>query len=172
MDDNLYLRGSGLMSMDIYLASRYSRREEMKKNRDRLEAMGHRVTSRWIDFADMPETFEWYDPAKHGTDDSGHAAPEYRANIARTDAEDVMRANCCILFTPSGTRGGCHVEFGIALGLGIRTIVCGPRGNIFHNHPAVEVYDDFDAALAKFETEPDRGHFQSSTVMRSYLDLL
>jgi hypothetical protein len=32
----------------FYLASRYSRRSEMRKYRRQLERAGHRVTSRWL----------------------------------------------------------------------------------------------------------------------------
>lgn len=159
----------------IYLAARYSRRDEMKRCRDELVANGHYVTSRWIDLADTPGwmSFEdvvpedlWYDPAKHGPDDSGHAAPRYRADIAKADAEDVMRADVTILFTPAGTRGGCHVEFGIQmarmvatqgmpdrLGDRYRLIVCGPRQNIFHNHSQVEVFGTWPETLKALSGE-------------------
>jgi hypothetical protein len=42
-----------------------------------------------------------------------------------------------------GGKGGRHVEYGLALGLGKRLIICGPRENIFHTLPQVEHYPDW-----------------------------
>lgn len=50
------------------------------------------------------------------------------------------------------SRGGRHVEYGIALARGVRVIVVGFRENIFHWLPQVEFHQDFSTvilALAK-----------------------
>ena len=49
---------------------------------------------------------------------------------------------------PLSTRGGRHAEFGIALALGKRVIVIGPRENVFHALPAVERYESWAAFRA------------------------
>lgn len=117
--------------MKIYLAGRYSRRDELRAVREKLLRAGHVVTSNWLDT-------EW-----EGKDDSGSSAapPEYREKHAVEDMDDVLRADCVVSFTEparSGGRGGRHVEFGIALAAGKRVIVVGHRENLFHHHPRVE----------------------------------
>jgi hypothetical protein len=118
--------------MKIYLAARYSRHDEMRGVRDFLEkALGHKVTSRWIDL--------------HGGDQLESAAqevlnsdPESVAHFGIHDIEDVSFTD-----KAGGGKGGRHVEHGLALGLGKRVIVCGPRENIFHTLPQVEHYPDW-----------------------------
>jgi hypothetical protein len=48
--------------------------------------------------------------------------------------------------TPGRARGGRHVEFGIAFAKEKRLMIVGPRENIFHWLPSVEVYPDFEQA--------------------------
>lgn len=118
--------------MKVYLAARYSRREQLKELAAELERMGHTVTSRWL------ET-EWV----NRPDQSSAAPPEYRQKYAAIDLEDVRAADVVISFTESpgdGSRGGRHVEFGYALALGKRMIVVGHRENLFHEHPTVEFF--------------------------------
>lgn len=141
--------------MRIYLAARYSRRAELCRYRLELQQMGHWVEARWLD-------------GNHQLDDSGkpigntgenlvedgdsRRAAELRAKFARDDFEDVTRAELVVNFTEpprsSANRGGRHVEFGIALALGIRVIVVGYRENIFHWVPEVEFYQSWEEARA------------------------
>lgn len=113
--------------MKIYLASRYSRREELCKYRDELVAAGHEVTSSWLDT-------NWR-PNEEG---ASAAPPEYRREWAQKDFNDVRAAGCLIYFA-SGTRGrgGCHVEVGIALGIQSTVVVIGEPENLFHFLPNV-----------------------------------
>jgi hypothetical protein len=51
--------------------------------------------------------------------------------------EDVKRADCLISFTedltvPNTSRGGRHVEFGLALALAKLCYIVGPVENVFH----------------------------------------
>lgn len=149
--------------MRIYLASRYSRRLEMVGYRDRLQAAGFSVTSRWLN----GEHQIGHDGAPIG--ESGEALVEggaaskdaatLRESFAREDVQDVLSADCVISFTEppreqSTNRGGRHVEYGIALGLdtvgfkSYRLIVVGFRENLFHWIPGVEFFDTFDEAMA------------------------
>jgi len=112
--------------LSVYLAARYARRKEMLAIRRVLEAAGHRVTARWV-------------LGLHDT-----AAGMSDQDAALEDLVDLERADVCVSFTEAGdvagrARGGRHVEFGWALARGKRVIVYGPRENVFHHHPRVEV---------------------------------
>ena len=120
--------------MKIYLASRYSRFREMQKYRTHLQSIGHQITCRWIN-------------GSHQIDDAGlssQAKEAERIRFAQEDYSDLVAADCIISFTEaprsSNSRGGRHVEHGMALALGKRTIVVGHRENVFHCLPQVEFY--------------------------------
>jgi nucleoside 2-deoxyribosyltransferase len=118
--------------MKIYLAARYSRRDQLRALAEQLREAGHTVTSRWL------ET-EW----ANRPDQSSAAPPEYRAKYALIDLEDVDAADVVVSFTEApgdGSRGGRHVEHGYALAKGKRLVVVGYRENLFHEHPSVEFY--------------------------------
>jgi hypothetical protein len=111
--------------MRIYIAARYGRRFEMLGVVAALIRAGHDVTSRWIE--------------GRGGD------PELV--VALEDVGDLANADCLVTFTEQpergvawAARGGRHVEFGIALACGKRLCVVGPRENVFHHMPSVEVY--------------------------------
>lgn len=131
--------------MKIYLAARYSRFPEMQGCRTILEAMGHTVTSRWIN-------------GDH--DYKGDQSPsEQRVRFALEDWDDLMAADCVISFTEEPgkaggrNRGGRHVEFGAALALGKRVIVVGFRENVFHEMPAVEFFPTWPALVLGLSAE-------------------
>lgn len=142
--------------MKIYLAARYSRREELCEYRNALQELGHTVQARWLDgkhqltdtgipIGDGGESLveEWDDKR----------AAELRAHFAQDDWEDVNAAEVVINFTEpprsKANRGGRHVEFGIALAKGVRVIVVGYRENIFHWLPQVEFCLTWIDALEK-----------------------
>jgi len=109
----------------IYLAARYSRRVELLGYRADLEALGHTVTSRWLN-------------GSHQMSDAGLSEEGTRAQrerFATEDWADLRAAEWMIAFTEeprvSNSRGGRHVELGAALAWGQRVIVCGPRENVF-----------------------------------------
>jgi hypothetical protein len=117
--------------MKLYLASRYDRRIEMAEVAERIEQLGHRVTSRWI---------------------AGNGRPN--GESARYDLTDVLVADGLVLFTeeptarvPFAARGGRHVEFGYALKAGKKVFIVGPRENIFHALPEVVRFPDTGALL-------------------------
>ena len=128
--------------MRIYLASRYSRFRELQEYRAQLEAIGHTVTSRWIN-------------GDHQIDDAGlsaQAKESERIRFAQEDRDDLFGADCIISFTEpprsNHSRGGRHVEHGMALALGKKVIVIHYRENIFHCLPEIEFYATWQAALA------------------------
>ncbi len=127
--------------MKIYLASRYSRREELLKYAQDLKAFGIEVTSRWIN-------------GNHQIDYAGLSAEAKAAELQRfaeEDWEDLMAADCCVSFTEeprsSNSRGGRHVEFGAALARGKQCVVIGPRENVFHCLTSVQIFPSWDDAF-------------------------
>lgn len=125
--------------MKMYLAGCYGRRKELLDVAERLEAMGHKVTARWLNGPHVAE-----DGSERGT------AEEQRA-WALEDLADVREAEVVVCFTeepaeqaPWSGRGGRHYEAGYAAALGKDMIVVGPAENIFYNlggliTPCVEI---------------------------------
>lgn len=127
--------------MRIYLAARFDRSGEMLAVAAALSRAGHFVTSRWI----------------HGRQN----APDLVSAVE--DVEDLADADCLVSFTERPTagvswaaRGGRHVEFGVAVATGKRVCVVGPRENIFHHLPRVEVFRSLDELIAGLAHEPRR----------------
>jgi hypothetical protein len=123
----------------VYLASRYARRDELCAIASDLETAGAEIVSGWLDSAQALRN-EDLEP-------SGRAQA-----LAETDFSDVHRATLLIAFTepnssPQG-RGGRHVELGIALALGTRVVLVGPREHVFHCLPAVECFPTWAEARA------------------------
>lgn len=109
----------------VYLAGRFSRRDEFNDYARQLRLRNFTVDARWL-----VEKHEWY-----GEDsDAAIAAAE---QFARDDVEDVLRSDFVLVFTerpnPGGrNRGGRHVEYGIAVGQGKDIVVIGDPENVFH----------------------------------------
>ena len=137
--------------MKVYLAARYSRRKELVAYREQIEALGHIVTSRWLN-------------GNHQISDAGlseQAQESDRIRFAEEDWQDLMSADCCVSFTeePRGTnsRGGRHVEFGAALAAGKTCAVVGYRENVFHCLSWVffyETWEDYIAELPEISVAP------------------
>jgi hypothetical protein len=119
--------------MLVYLAAAYPRLEEMRGIRDVLEAFGHKVMSRWID-----------QPPGEGAGVTELAAdPAAYVKYAELDMADLAAAEVVISFTGEGGRGGRHVEFGMAVAMGKRLVLVGPREHVFHTLPHIEWYPDW-----------------------------
>jgi hypothetical protein len=131
----------------VYLAARYSRVAEMHGVRGTLQAMGHTVTSRWIDDPGV------YDEARLESDPEGSAA------FAAEALADICAADTLISFTGGGGKGGRHVEFGYAFRMGLRLVVAGPREHVFHALPQVEWYPGFAHLVAAWAPEFVRDDF-------------
>lgn len=149
--------------MRIYLAARYSRREELCAYRSALEVMGHTVTSRWLNgthqINDTGAPIGDHGESLIESDGSSdvRAAADLRLKFAQEDVADVVAADAVISFTErprsTGNRGGRHVEFGIALALGKRLIVVGHRENLFHWMSSVEFFESLESLLAALRKE-------------------
>ena len=144
--------------MKIYLAARYSRRLELCGYRDRLRALGHEVNARWLDGA--------HQISDNGTPigesgeslvegDSGSESPHavaLRQKFAEEDYRDVLDCDLLVAFTEPPrsphSRGGRHVELGMALGAGILVSVVGYRENIFCWLPEVSFAETWEEFLS------------------------
>ena len=129
--------------MKIYLSACYRRQLEMQRIARELETFGHEITSRWV----LEEPFveeEHFQPLPN------------RARRAQRNLLDLAQSDCLIAFTerpPSGQgRGGRHVELGIALANGLKTIVVGWQENLFHT--LVEFYPSWEEAKPRFAPSP------------------
>jgi hypothetical protein len=133
--------------MDIYLAADYGRKHEMRGCRDVLEAVGHKVVSRWIDNEDSVES------AGIGGKAITDTNREVYAVYARVDAEDIRSADLFVLFTTGKlSRGGRHAELGIALERRMNIAVVGPLENVFQCSDGIVHYPtwfDFVRNLAR-----------------------
>jgi hypothetical protein len=133
--------------MKVYLAARYSRHPEMQHVAQALIAQGYEVTSRWI----------W---GEHQSLDEHLLHPEVRSDsqrFAQEDIADLHAAECFIGFSEAlrlPSRGGRHVELGMALALGKRVCVVGGLEHVFHALPHVEHYATLEALLQALGTAP------------------
>lgn len=98
--------------MIIYLASRYSNQEKMRKYAYDLELLNHTVSSRWIepDSEIMPPNVSTFEQER------------FKCAWAEMDLEDVLTADLLVviadelMFDPQvGTKGGSFVEMGYAV---------------------------------------------------------
>lgn len=110
--------------MKVYLAARYTRYPEMQVYARQLEQYGYTVVSSWITGDNTGE-------------DGEDATHETRRELAMRDIDQLRSSDICISFTEpprtTATRGGRHVEFGIAYALNKIVWVCEHRENIFHD---------------------------------------
>ena len=141
--------------MKVYLAGAYAWKDELKIRAQELENLGVTVTSRWLD--------EKYAPTIKIAD-----VPEKeRVQTAIDDLKDIDRADAIVLFSVEPTvpivRGGRHVEFGYAIGIGKTLYVIGPKENIFHYMPEVTNFVHWDDFIQYLVTgplaEPEREYF-------------
>ena len=126
--------------MNVYLAARYPRREELLKYADELEDAGHYVVSSWL----------------NGDDEVVENAGRYlsgASDVAAKDLEDLLQADVLISFTElaaivpyldAAARGGRHVEFGYAIGTGKTLFIVGPTENVFHTLSFIRFFDEWE----------------------------
>ena len=142
-------------TMSVYLAARYSRRLELCEYRSDLQSRGLTVTSNWLDGprqrAIAGQVLGERDEAVIEAGGDSPESVELRRLCAEQDTKDVMAADTFVTFTElpdaKAGRGGRHVEFGMALALGLRIVVIGPVENVFHALPEVERVGSWTEAL-------------------------
>lgn len=125
--------------MKFYLAAGFSRKDEIADKAKQLMHMRIGVTSTW----------PWEDATPQAT--LADLGDQYLIVNGEKDIAEIDAADGVILFTQEPTqpfvRGGRMHEFGYAHGKGKRLIVCGPKENIFHYLPEVEVVPTWEALL-------------------------
>lgn len=125
-------------ALKVYIAARYSRKEEMKEQVAKLQDNGFEVTSTW-----MTETHD-------GSVQLADISPVALLSYARRDLKEVDDADVLLFYSESdqsyNRRGGRHVEYGYALAKDKLIIVVGPYENIFHY--AVHHFKTTEAAIA------------------------
>ena len=129
--------------LSVYLASRYSRRDELLGYAKDLEMLGCDVTSRWV--------YGEHDVKEDDLDEGDPKDNALRARFAQEDINDLMAARLVICFTErprhGSTRGGRHVEFGIALATKKMCWVVGHRENIFYCMPSIVFMPDWQTCI-------------------------
>jgi len=147
--------------LTFYLAARYSRREELCAYKADLEARGHRAPARWLLGEHQVHGLE----AARAVENDGPVPADQAVLFAQDDVEDLLASDVVVSFTTAprsgATRGGRHVEFGIALGIRRsggtlrRLFVVGPLENVFHALPEVDgAFDTWTAFLAHLDAQP------------------
>lgn len=130
-----------MIPQNVYLASRYSRKEEMREHAFELRSFGSRVTSSWLD--------ETYESGINITD----LTNDVNRDIAEVDLSDITSSDVLIFFAEDQNnqppRGGRHVEFGYALANGLTIYVIGEKENIFHYLPNVKEFPTWESFVAE-----------------------
>lgn len=143
--------------MNVYLAARYSRRDEIAAYAQELEALGYTVNASWLHTTDAQEL-------------QARGQSWYAASQARADLQEIDRAGLFIVFSEGPDEahpgGGRHVELGYALSknayqrtLGqrpIRIVVVGPRQTIFHSLDVIERFETWQEAIEEFRREAEQ----------------
>jgi hypothetical protein len=136
--------------MRIYVASSHPRFSEAAALAAALREAGHEVTSNWHD---QPEK-EGYQTQADGRE---LVQPEDNGKDMHVEAErdfqEVVSANVYVGITGDDlTHGGRHTELGIALASGLFVGIFGPREQIFHFHPSVQVLPTQEGLLEWLES--------------------
>jgi len=120
----------------VYLAARYSRRAELAGYAEELRSRGITVRADWL--RGEHEALDGIQDARQAT-------------WAAIDRADIDACGMFIAFTEhpgSGhSRGGRHVELGIALARGKSVIVIGARENVFCWLPEIKWFPSWFAFL-------------------------
>jgi hypothetical protein len=111
--------------------------------------VGWRVQATWLGGA-----HQW-DGA--GEAQAAETIPPEALRFAEDDWRDVTAAGVVVCFTEeprsTNSRGGRHVEFGIALGMGKRIFVVGHRENVFCLLPQVTFCPSWSDAIVALTME-------------------
>lgn len=119
---------SGTRRPQYYIASAFTRKEEMRYIRSTMQAAGFNVVADWLD-----------EPAE--SDDTA-PTDEYREACALLDLKNVNECDVFVCFI-GGVGSGHHTELGLALCGGKRIVLIGKKNNIFHYLPLLDYFTDF-----------------------------
>jgi len=141
--------------MRVYLAAPYQSKELIKSYAEELRLQGIEVTSSWLEEPHKPTT------------QMHELTHEEHQKYAVRDVKDVVDADVLVFHTePTKTivRAGRHVEFGIAVALGLTRnmpilVVGGEYENIFHHLPQVIHFSTWEKAKETLVAMHVRGSF-------------
>jgi hypothetical protein len=154
--------------MRIYLAARYSRRLELCGYREQLQAVGHTVQAVWLDgkhqIADdgkpIGDHGEGLVEGRFDQEEYSERTAALRNRFAMDDYRDVTMCELLIAFTEpprsNSSRGGRHVELGLALGMMKSVWIVGPRENIFCWLEDVRQFETWEACFERLKPIGDR----------------
>jgi len=128
------------------------------------EARGHMVPARWLLGEHQVHGLE----AARAVEADGPIPVDQAVLFAQDDVVDLLDADVVVSFTSEprsgATRGGRHVELGIALALGFlgrggpRLYIVGPLENVFHAPPQVDGrFGDWGGFLAHLDAQAEAG---------------
>lgn len=113
----------------VYLAARYSRRNEMRSVARRLYDAGIGTTSQWL--------FENCALDHHLDEFPG----DLNSKTAQVDLDDIRKADTLVFFAEDPEvgvpRGGRHFECGYAFAIGKRVVCIGGPENVFLYMPTI-----------------------------------
>lgn len=119
--------------MKAYLAASFDTQAAVRDARGLISPYVE-VTSSWLDEPPILADEEREDWEKRA-----------RGN---EDYLDIERSDVVVVFTSApSTSGGLHLETGLALGMGKRVILVGPKLNVFHYMNRVEQVEDVQELL-------------------------
>lgn len=132
--------------MKFYLAAPYSTKATMRAARNVIVAMGHEVTSRWLDGLG----------ANPMADTEAACIEE-----AITDFQDINECDTVVVFSDKpSTTGGRDVELGYAYGIRKKIVVIGPIRNVFMALPNIMHFDDWNAFVNSLGKDGLRNHLR------------
>ena len=148
---------------NVYLASRYSRIDELNGYKKQLEDRKHKVPARWLLGEHQVHGLE----ASKAIENDGPIPLDIAVKFAEDDFEDILHCDAMINFTEvprtGATRGGRHVECGIILGIKAalghaggaqKLFIVGPLENVFHSLPDIDGrFNDFNGFLAALDNK-------------------
>jgi nucleoside 2-deoxyribosyltransferase len=127
--------------LKVYVAARYTRKDEVAELAQRIERAGACVCT------------DWFLQSETDMDDLSEIG---RQSAAERDIAHVRNCDILVMLSGGGARGGRHFEFGYAMALGIPCWIVGPRENVFHWLPWVEVFDSADEMLSALREEAQK----------------
>lgn len=133
--------------MIIYLAASYKRKHEIQKYAQDVIDRGYDLSSSWL----LPDDARPNGLRNSTVDSAKDTVPLEAMYFAQEDWNNVLRADVVVAFTESpvsgASRGGRHVELGLALAWGKKVIIVGPRENVFCTLPQIHHYWNWGEAV-------------------------
>lgn len=137
----------------IYLAGSFSRLDKIKGHAQELREKGYMVDCRWL------QGLHQVHQGAEKVESTKDSMPPEALLFAKDDIEDLQKADTIICFTerPNSprSRGGRHVEFGLALAWKKEIFCIGPCENIFYVLPQVTVYKDWESFYQRLRVKKD-----------------